>query len=210
MIEKIINAQYRRPNGWLGQFIGNRMARDHKPENLWTVSLLQAEPTDHILEIGFGAGVAIQELAGIITQGCIAGIDFSKTMVDAARRRNATAIRHGCVDLRYGDAVDLPFADNAFDKAFSIHSIYFWPQPLKVLEEVGRVLKSNGMLAITILPKEKWNANNPNTPVGTPDCKPYSGGELAHLLTTAGFSHIQIQTDTNPAYRSNFSVIGLR
>ena len=210
MFEKILDAQYRRPTGLLGRYIGGRMARDHRPENLWTVSILQAQPTDQILELGFGAGVAVQELTRLVTQGCIYGVDFSQAMLSAARRRNAAAVRSGRVDLRFGDAADLPFADDMFDKVYSIHSIYFWPHPAAVLGKVYRVLKPGGMLVLTVLPKERWNLGNPDAPVGTPDCIPYTGEELRGLLSGAGFASTRITADTNPAQRSNYSVIGIK
>jgi ubiquinone/menaquinone biosynthesis C-methylase UbiE len=130
-------------------------------------------------------------------------------MVAAARKRNAVGIRTGKVDLRYGDAAHLPFADSTFDKAFSIHSIYFWPDPIAVLTGIYRVLKPNGMLVLTVLPKEKWNPDNPNL-AGTPECKPYSGEELKDLLTKAGFHDLKIESDPNPATPSNYSIIGCR
>src|SRR5712691_8812444 len=129
-IAKFIDGQYRRPTGIVGQFIGNRMARQHEPENRWTISLLNAQPTDHILEIGFGPGRAIQQLATLVTTGRISGIDFSQTMLRAARRRNAQAIKAGQVDLHYGDVANLPFEDSTFDTVFSIHTLYFWLEPI--------------------------------------------------------------------------------
>jgi SAM-dependent methyltransferase len=210
LFEKILDDQYRRPSGLLGTYIGARMARDHRPENLWTVSILQAAPADQILELGFGSGVAVQELSRRVTQGCVAGIDFSRAMLSAARRRNTAALRSGRVDLRYGDVADLPFEDGRFDKAYSIHSIYFWRQPLKALQNIMRVLKPGGMLVLTILPKERWNLDNPAAPVGTPDCTAYSGDELRGLLSDAGFSDIRIEADPNAALRSNYSVIGFK
>jgi ubiquinone/menaquinone biosynthesis C-methylase UbiE len=61
----------------------------------------------------------------------------------------------------------LPFEDNRFDKAFSIHSIYFWEQPKNVLKEINRVLKPTGKIVLTVLPKEKWKSNNPDQGLGT-------------------------------------------
>ena len=210
MLEKIFNQQYRRPSGLLGLYVGRRMARDHRPENLWTLSLLKAQPADHILEIGFGSGIALQELAEIVTHGHIAGVDYSKTMVRAVRRRQAQAIQQGRMDIWQADAASLPFEDNTFDKAFTIHSIYFWPQPLLALQSVWRVLKPEGLLALTVLPKEKWPVENSEDAPGTPDCKPYSGDELICLLKTAGFSETRIVSDSNPTYLSNFTVMGIK
>src|SRR5262249_40380011 len=104
--------------------------------------------------------------------------------------------------------------DSAFDKAFSIHSIYFWPRPLDALKEVHRVLKPGGVIILTVLPKEKWTPNDPepgsSVSVGTADCKPYSGEELRAMLADAGFTETEVKADSNPHHPSNYSVIGLK
>ena len=210
MISNILDKQYRRPAGLLGWFIGRRMAKDHHPENLWTVSLLNAQPNDHILEIGFGSGVAIETLSSIVTSGQIYGVDFSKTMVRSAHRRNAKAVEAGRVQLHHTTVTHLPFNDNIFDKVFSIHSIYFWKDPIVALQSIYRVLKPNGTLILTILPKNKWNADDPDKAVGTPECIPYNGEELTQMLHEVGFSKTEIKSYTNPAFPSNYSVIGIK
>ena len=126
-LDRYLSRQYRRPSGIVGRYIGGLMVKQHAPENLWTLQVLQAQPGDCILEIGFGGGYAIQQLAQRVTQGRLSGIDFSPAMVAAARRRNAAAVAAGRVDLRHGDAARLPFGEGEFDKAYSIHSVYFWP-----------------------------------------------------------------------------------
>ena len=212
MLNKFLNLdrQYRQPTGLLGRYIGRQMARDHLPENEWTVELLQPRPDDHILEIGFGPGVAIEQLTHHVPQGRIVGVDFSRAMVAAAGRRNAQVIKRGQVALHWADVTQLPLGDASFDKAYSIHSIYFWPQPEKALREIKRVLKVGGLLVLTVLPKEKWQAASPATPVGTPECIPYTGDELVHLLLSAGFSPTRIEVDTQAECPSNYSVIGLK
>ena len=128
-------------------------------------------------------------------------------MVAAARRRNAAAFRAGRVDLRYGEAARLPFADETFNKTYSIHSIYFWANPLAALHEIHRVLIADGCLIVTVLPKQLWNPEHPEL-AGTPECKPYSGKELKDMLSEAGFSDLQIAADPRRELASNFSVIG--
>ena len=211
MLQRIIDGQYRRPSGLLGRWIGRRMAQQHVPENLWTVSLLDAQPRDRILELGFGPGLAVEKLATKVTEGVVAGIDFSRTMVAVANTRNAEAVRAGRVKLRYGDALRLPYDNASFDKAYSIHSIYFWRKPAGSLKEIHRVLKPGGFLVMTILPKEKWNAGDPEKPIGTPDCTPYSGEELKNMLLKAGFSSTRIEVDTSDkASSSNYSVVAIK
>jgi ubiquinone/menaquinone biosynthesis C-methylase UbiE len=186
------------------------MTRDHRPENGWTVSLLEAQPNDRILEVGFGAGVAIGALAQIVTQGKVVGVDYSKTMVRAAGWRNARAVRSGRIELHQAEAAKLPFEADSFDKAFSIHSIYFWPQPLKALREIRRVLKPGGMLIMTIMPKAAMSLLGPDAAVETAEFKPYEGEELAQLLREAGFSATRIVVDAKSDCPSNFSVIGVK
>ena len=93
---------------------------------------------------------AIELAVAQATNVHVTGIDLSQTMVQAASRRNAQTIKSGRVELRLGDAMTLPFADEQFDKIMSIHTLYFWPDPLSTLAEIFRVLKPGGKLAITL------------------------------------------------------------
>ena len=204
ILDKFISAQYRRPSGLVGRYIGGLMVKQHAPENGWTVDLLHAQPEDFILEIGFGGGYAIQQLAHIVQRGKLAGVDFSSTMVAEAKKRNAAAVSDGLVDLRYADSSRLPFGDASLNKAFSIHSIYFWGQPLMALREVWRVLKPQGRLILTLLPKATSDE------VGTLSFKPYAGRELEEMLKSAGFCETEIKDGRTEAHRSNYSVIGIK
>ena len=205
MLQRLLrlNAQYRRPSGFIGRWVGEKMADQHRSENLWTVDLLDVQPTDHLLEVGFGPGFALQQIASILTTGVITGVDFSETMVGAAKRRNSQAVKDGRVDVRYGEVKHLPFEDNRFDKVFSINSLYFWIEPLEAFRELRRVIKPNGMLILTFLPTERWEG----APEGTVDFKPYSSVEVQTLLAQAGFRTIRIEADPTIQHRANFSVI---
>lgn len=206
VIEDYIDGQYRRPTGIVGRIIADRMARQHQQENTWTISLLHVQSTDHILEIGFGPGTTIQRLASLAPEGFVAGIDYSSTMVNLAYKRNIQAIKGGRVDLRQGEVAKLPFAYQSFDKAISIHTLYFWQEPLSALTEVQRVLKTGGLLALTILPKEKW----PNGGNGTELCHVYTGNDVVNLLIDAGFSRAHIETGPVPEQFREISVIGVK
>jgi ubiquinone/menaquinone biosynthesis C-methylase UbiE len=126
------------------------MVRQHTIETVWTVSLAEVQPTDCVLEIGFGAGEAIALLAEHTTQGSVAGIELSPTMVKRAGVRNAHAVGAGRVTLHQGNAEQLPFEEQRFDKVVSIHTYYFWADPHAILTEVFRVLKPGGKLIFTL------------------------------------------------------------
>lgn len=146
----LLAGQHGHPRGIVGRMLGEQMVRQHMPETTWTISLLDLKPEDQILELGFGAGRAIELVAAQATNGHVSGIDHSQGMVRAASRRNAQAIKAGQVTLYHGDVTTLPFADNQFDKVFSIQTLYFWPDLPRALAEIFRVLKPGAMLAVTL------------------------------------------------------------
>ena len=47
-----------------------------------------------------------------------------------------------------GDAANLPYADTSFDKVFSVHTLYFWPDLDAGLREMQRVLRPGGDLLL--------------------------------------------------------------
>lgn len=145
----VLNKQYPCPQGMIGSIAGEVMVRQHEEETAWTVLVADVQPTDSVLEIGFGAGKAIALLAEKTLSGSVAGIDLSATMVKRARARNRRAVRAGRVTLQQGDAAHLPFVEQQFDKVISIHTFYFWSEPPVILAEIFRVLKPGGMCFIT-------------------------------------------------------------
>ncbi len=206
-ILRFVWGQFRHPSGLFGRFVGNGMARRNVYDARWTVSLLDVQPQSDVLEIGFGPGVSTHYAAAKATQGFVVGIDHSETMVQAARRRNAEAIKGGRMDLRQGDVASLPYPDEYFDKAFSIHSIYFWTEPVNCLKELRRVLKTGGLLAITIQPKDKWNElqrreSNLRTL--------YFSADVAELLSEAGFRDVRVEVSPEPDVFEAESVLGVK
>ncbi|GCE26426.1 hypothetical protein KDA_19100 [Dictyobacter alpinus] len=148
--ENVLDPHYGCPKGIIGRFVGELMVRQHARETAWTVSLADIQAADRVLEIGFGAGKAIQLLAQKTTRGFVYGIDLSATMVKRARERNAHAVRTGRVILQQGEATQLPFEEQYFDKVISIHTFYLWSEdPHRVLTEMFRVLKPGGTLLFT-------------------------------------------------------------
>jgi SAM-dependent methyltransferase len=102
--------QFHHPKGVLGRLAGWIIA--NRPSNIersrWTVNLLNLQPTDHVLEIGFGPGLAIQQVARLVPTGHVVGIDHSALMVQQAGRRNQAAIEARLVDLKLGSLEMLP------------------------------------------------------------------------------------------------------
>ena len=151
------------------------MAGTNRKCAAWVIDLLDVQPNDKVLEIGFGPGVGIQLLASPAPAGYIAGVDRSKEMVAQATTRNKKAIESGRVDLRHGSVASLPFADNTFDKALAINSMQVWPDAVAGLREMRRVIRPGGEAALGFTPYSG---------------QPSSG--LAETLTAAGFAKARV------------------
>ena len=204
-ISTFTTRQFGRPSGWFGKFIGNGMAKRNIYHAQWTVSLLDIQPQQRVLEIGFGPGVSTQMASAKASKGFVAGIDHSETMVQAASQRNANAVRSGRMELKQGDVTALPYPDRSFDIVYSLHSIYFWQNPVECLREIKRVLKPDGMLAITILPKDKWVQNVDDSVMAL-----YFGKDLAALFSEVGYRNVRVQIPPAEDRKSLECVIGVK
>jgi ubiquinone/menaquinone biosynthesis C-methylase UbiE len=85
------------------------IARTNHKCAAWVVDLLDIQPQETVLEVGFGPGMGIHFLAGSVSAGYVAGIDQSEEMVEQAIIRNSKAIEGGRIDLRHGSIESLPF-----------------------------------------------------------------------------------------------------
>ena len=81
------------------------------------------------------------------------GIDNSEELIEIAKENFPDA------KFLVGDALNLPFPDNFFDKVYSIALLHHIPSEdfrIKVLEEAKRVLKSGGILILTCWKIHQW------------------------------------------------------
>jgi ubiquinone/menaquinone biosynthesis C-methylase UbiE len=179
--------QFGRPTGPLGRGAGWIMESraSNRERNKWAVSLLDIQPSDRVLEIGFGPGVAIREIARIAAEGYVCGIDHSEVMVRQASRRNAEALRSGRVDLRLGSVESLPKFDEPFDKILAVNAIQFVADPVECLADLRALLVVGGRVAI---------AHQPRCPGATDETSELSGRRIAAQLAQAGFSDVRVET----------------
>jgi ubiquinone/menaquinone biosynthesis C-methylase UbiE len=176
---RILMRMFGRPEGVLGRLGGIIMARANHECAAWVVDLLEIQPNDRVLEVGFGPGIGIQLSARSASAGYVAGVDPSSAMVEQATARNAAATESGRVNLRYGSVERLPFDDSTFDKAFAINSMQVWPDAVAGLREIRRVTRAGGTVALGFTP------HSGRSKIG-----------LTETLTTAGFATARLaETD---------------
>lgn len=149
-IKELVDRQYGKPQGLLGTYIGEKMVRQHKPETLWTIELLNIVQDESVLELGCGAGYAMKLILDQTLVEQLVGLDLSPTVIRSAAIRNKNAIKANRAKLVQANVNSLPFHDGHFDRVFSIHTIYFWDDLSETLSEIYRVLKPGGYFIITL------------------------------------------------------------
>lgn len=107
--------------------------------------MLKPRRHDLLLDVGCGTGIFT---AGVLAAGSrVVGMDISRPMISAAAGR----FGGGRFMPLTGDMRSLPFADNSFDKVYSMTAIEFVEDARSVVEEFERVAKPGGTIVLTTL-----------------------------------------------------------
>jgi SAM-dependent methyltransferase len=118
------------------------------------------------LDVGCGPGET-DALLGVFAE--LHGVDVSAAQLESARRRNPS------VRYRLSDGARLPYADGAFDLAFTICVVHHVPRPARrrFSAELARVVRPGGIAAIV-----EHNPINPMTRLAVARCAFDDGAEL--------------------------------
>ena len=93
------------------------------------VNALEVRPGERVLEVGFGTGNEVLDLARLVgSGGYVAGIDISPGMLAVAQRKLDAARAAAKVELQVADARQLPFADGSFDAVYSSFTLELFPE----------------------------------------------------------------------------------
>ncbi|MBU0618928.1 class I SAM-dependent methyltransferase [Patescibacteria group bacterium] len=186
-ISRKLAKHFRKPSGLLGKIAGTKMNKLNDEQNSWVLSLLKIKSDDNVLEIGYGPGKTIQKLAKIVTRGKICGVDFSTTMFKVASRLNKVGIKNKKINLKCGEAENIPFEKNYFDKVMTVHTVYFWPDLMRVFTEIYRVIKTKGQFALgfiyPILTQNEFFIS-------------YTPEEIKQKLNKSNFKKVKVKTKT--------------
>jgi demethylmenaquinone methyltransferase/2-methoxy-6-polyprenyl-1,4-benzoquinol methylase len=131
--------------------------RTEQPMREKGLARLAARPGESILELGFGTGHCLVELARAVgSQGKVHGRDISEAMLSLSRDLLENEGLAGRVELDRGDGAQMPYTDDSLDGVFVSFTLELFdtPEIPKVLAEIKRVLKSGGRLAVVSLSKE--------------------------------------------------------
>jgi len=119
-----------------------------------------------ILDIGTGPGYLPIEIAGRSSSLYITGIDLSRKLIKMAQSNSAKAGLSDRLRFQFGNAGNLAFDDSSFDMVISTGMLHSLKDPLKVLQEIYRVLKSHGEAWVfdpaqvaSQVDRKKWKAS---------------------------------------------------
>jgi len=162
------------------------------------LQLLGVKPGEHVLEIGFGTGHALDTMARQAGgAGLVVGVELSMGMIEVARKRIYSLGRKQAKGperiglMIQGDGTLLPFASESFEAVFLSFTLELFSDdeiPV-VLEECRRILKHEGRLGVVSLAKQDvlacrlYEWGHERCPVLL-DCRPI---ELRKSLKAEGF-----------------------
>ena len=110
--------------------------------------LLQVSGTDHVLDVGSGLGGPARYFARRF--GCrVSGVDLTAEFCDVARHLTSVLGLGERVSFEQGDAMAMPFADAAFDGAYSMNVSMNIADKRAFYREIHRVLKPGGWLGLS-------------------------------------------------------------
>jgi ubiquinone/menaquinone biosynthesis C-methylase UbiE len=167
------------------------------------LQLASLPPSPSIVDVATGPGSLA--LLAAKDGAIVSAIDFSTTMIENLKRR-ANELGLAIADVRVGDGQDLPFDDNAFDGAFSMVGLIFFPDRAAGFRELHRVLRPGrravvssiasieGPFPLVLNSIRALNPELPNVsgkmPLGDPQ-------EFKCEMSAAGFYQVTIHTITH-------------
>jgi len=168
-------------NRWAEAGRGDDMEQSHLPIVEPMLALIEFDPKDKVLDVGCGTGWLVRRIAALVPAGLAAGMDVADAMLGRAESLSAGMPN---VVFARGGVDDIPWGDAYFNKALSVESAYYWPDPARGAREIFRVLSPGGAAWILI----NYYRDNP-------DCHQW-GGQLkvpTHLLSAEEWKGLFLQ-----------------
>jgi len=159
------------------------------------------------LEIGPGPGYLGLEWLKKTNGTHLKGMEISPDMINIAKRNAKEYGLEDRADYVNGDAQKMPFDDNMFDAVFTSGSLHEWSEPLKIFNEVSRILKPNGRFFVSDLRRDMnvlmkslmWLMTNPKEirpGLITSINASYTVAEITDILKQSGLVNFEIKQNT--------------
>ena len=125
-----------------------RWIEGERVRRIW--ALLAPRASDRVLEVGCGAGHLLARLPA----GRRFGVDLAHVLLQRARGRLGNDAA-----LAQGDAIELPFPSDTFERVYCSEVLEHLPDPATALDEIRRVLKAGGVAVLSVPNESLINAS---------------------------------------------------
>jgi ubiquinone/menaquinone biosynthesis C-methylase UbiE len=177
---------------------------------MWAADLVERAalaPGERVLDLACGTGVVARAAAEEVGKsGAVAGLDLNPGMLAVARSLPSAGAPIEWVE---GSALDLPFADRAFDVVLCQLGLQFFPDRAAALGEMRRVLVPDGRLGLKVFGPIEHNPAT-HAMANALDRRVDEGASLAKrnehaladpdglraLVAAAGFRELEFETVT--------------
>jgi ubiquinone/menaquinone biosynthesis C-methylase UbiE len=133
-------------------FVGQRRLETGYYRDIAVQLVARAPSEGRILDIGTGPGFMLKELHELNPSLKLYGLDISEKIVQIARFNLSELGIEALVF--HGDIQEAPFKDNFFDLVTCSNSLSYWPDPIKGINEIHRILKPDNKAILFELYKE--------------------------------------------------------
>jgi demethylmenaquinone methyltransferase/2-methoxy-6-polyprenyl-1,4-benzoquinol methylase len=147
-----------------------------------------------VLDVGCGTGFLSEGILEVTPS--VWGLDITPEQLKRARRKLS-------IPLVRGDAENLPFRAERFDAVLSSGSIEYWPDPVRALREMVRVLRPGGVAMVggPTRPRDRlYRLLADNMMLF------YDEEEAIEMFAEAGFEDIQVGY-TGPAWKPDLAIV---
>jgi len=125
------------------EFDGEKYAKASAHQKEWGASIVEGlgfEGTERVLDLGCGDGVITSQIAELLPQGDVVGIDASQGMIDVAREKERHNLRFILKDIDFLDFID------EFDLVFSNAALHWVKDHNRLLRNVQQALRAGGKI----------------------------------------------------------------
>jgi len=171
--------------------IGGRSATEY------AISKMSLSGNEHVLDVGCGIGGAARTIAS--QTGCrVSGIDLTPEYVDVAATLTRLTRLEAKTRFHTASALSMPFDDNTFDAAITVHVSMNIEDRDALYTEIARVMKPQARLCIYDVMKKgdepivfpvPWAVSAESSHLRTPE-------EVSALLQDCGFEVIEVEDRT--------------
>lgn len=137
-------------------FAGELVEAEHLARYHWAASLAQGR---EVLDAGSGEGYGGRILAEVGGATRCVGVDIDAGAVERAR---TTYGAEGRIEFEVADVAALPFANGSFDLVTCFETIEHVSDQRRVVAELARVLRQDGVLLISSPNREVYPPGNPH------------------------------------------------